>query len=176
MAEEQTPEIPSEGTPPPGEAVPPVTEKPSVAEEGRGSAEPEEGMAVPGEREQRPEKEPQAVTEGQPHNISREGTPPPGGAAPPVTEKPVATRRKISQYVVSVDDATGSITKIEKLDEKTGERKQFNQGDYVAAYGCANYAAPHYAAYAASLNDPLSSPAVQAYLKGIADYVRAFTG
>jgi hypothetical protein len=101
------------------------------------------------------------------------GTSPAGGGKPPVTEKPVATRRKISQYVVSVDDATGSIVKIEKMDEQTGTPREFTQEEYAAAYGFASYAAPYYAAYAAALYNPLSSPAVQAYVKGIADYFKA---
>jgi hypothetical protein len=92
----------------------------------------------------------------------------------PVTEKPVATTRKISQYVVSVDDGTGRIVKMEKQDEKTGERKEFSQQEYAAAYAFGSSAAPYYAASAASLYDPLSSPAVQAYLKTISDYWRAF--
>jgi hypothetical protein len=144
------------------------------AQEGQGSAEPVEGVAVPGETGQRPEKEPQAVADEQAPKTASEGTPPPGGTEPPVTEKPVATRRKISQYVVSVDGATGSIVKIEKLDEQTGKPKEFTQAEYAAAYSFASYAAPYYAAYAASLYDPLSSPAVQAYVKGIADYLKAF--
>jgi hypothetical protein len=104
-----------------------------------------------------------------------EGIPPAGEKEAPVTEKPVATRRKISQYVVSVDDATGCIIKMEKQDEKTGERKEFTQQEYAAAYACGSSAAPYYAAYAASLYDPVSSPAVQAYLKSISDYIKAST-
>jgi hypothetical protein len=174
VADEQTPSTGSEDTPPSGETGLPVTEKAWVAEEGQGSAEPVEGVAVPGETGQRPEKEPQAVADEQAPKTVSEGTPPPGGTEPPVTEKPVATRRKISQYVVSVDEVTGSIVKIEKLDEQTGKPKEFTRAEYTAAYSFASYAAPYYAAYAASLYDPLSSPAVQAYVKGIADYLKAF--
>jgi len=134
-----------------------------------------EGAAGPGERGQTPEKEPQTVADEQTSDSPSQGTPPPGGSAPPVTEKPVATRRKISQYVVSVDDATGSIIKIEKIDEQTGKPREFTQEEYAVAYGFASYVAPYYAACAASLYDPLSSPAVQAYVKGISDYLKAFT-
>ena len=126
-------------------------------------------------RGQRPEKEPQAVADEQTPNTASEGTSPAGGEVPPVTEKPVATRRKISQYVVSVDEATGSIVKIEKMNEQTGKPRELTQEEYAAAYGFASYAAPYYAAYAASLYDPLSSPAVQAYVKGVSDYLKAFT-
>jgi hypothetical protein len=146
------------------------------APEAQGAAEPVEDVAVPGEREQEPREEPQAVAEEQRRNTSREGTPPPGGQEPPVTEKPIATRRKISQYVVSVDDVTGSIVKIEKLDEQTGERKELTQEEAAAACCFASYGAPYYGAYTTSLYESLSSPSVQAYLKGISDYVKAFTG
>ena len=153
-----------------------------MAEPGESEQRPEGGAAVastePGESEQRPEEESQAVAEEQTHNTSNEGTPPPGEQEPsltPVTEKPVAIRRKISQYVVSVDDATGAIVRIETLDEKTGKPREFTQEEYAAAYGFASYVAPYYAAYTASLYDPLSSPAAQAYLKGISDYLKAFT-
>ncbi|HSF33877.1 MAG TPA: hypothetical protein VLK82_25900 [Candidatus Tectomicrobia bacterium] len=188
MAEEQPPNTSSEGTPASGEKAPSVTEMPRGVQEGQGSAEPVEGAAGPGERGQRPEKESQVVAEEQPPNTSSENSPS-ASEKVPVTEKPVPSRRpatprsapsrgaisrKISQYVVSVDDATGSIVKIEKLDEKTGKSREFTQQEYTAAYSFASCAAPYYAAYAASLYDPLSSPAVQAYVKAIADYLKAF--
>jgi hypothetical protein len=146
------------------------------APEARGADEPAEDVAVPGEREQEPREEPQAVAEQQRPNTSSEGTPPPGGQEPPVTEKPVATRRKISQYVVSVDDATGSIVKIEKLDERTGERRELTPEEAAAACCAASYGAPYYAGYTTLLYDSLSVPSVQVYLKTISDYVKAFTG
>jgi hypothetical protein len=92
-----------------------------------------------------------------------------------VTEKPVPTRSKTSQYVVSVDDATGFVVKIEKLDDETGQRREFTQDEYMAAYASMSSAMPYYAAYAASLYDPQSSPAMQAYFMALSDYVKAFT-
>lgn len=97
-------------------------------------------------------------------------------AGVPVTERPVASRRKISEYVVSVDDETGAIVKIERVDEDTNARTELTQDEYAAAYAFASYAAPYYASYAASLYDPLSSPAAQAYLKTISNYAKAVTG
>jgi hypothetical protein len=153
-----------------------------VAEPGESEQRPEGGASVastePGESGQRPEEEFQAMAEEHIHNTSNGGTPSPGEKEPsitPVTEKPVALRRKISQYVVSVDDATGAIVRIETLDEKTGQPREFTQEEYAAAYGFASYVAPYYAAYTASLYDPLSSAAVQAYLKGISDYLKTFS-
>jgi hypothetical protein len=173
MADEQTPNMTSAGPSPAGGEQPPVPEKPRVAEEGRGTVAQEEGWAVPGARGQSPEEEPQAMADEQTPSTGSGSTSPAGGEQPPVTEKPVATRRKISQYIVSVNDATGSIVKIEKMDEQTGKPREFTQEEYAVAYGFASYAAPYYAAYAASLYNPLSSPAVQAYVKGIADYLKA---
>jgi hypothetical protein len=120
-------------------------------------------------------KESSAMPEEQTRNSSKD-SPPPSEQEPLVTEKPVASRRKVSQYVLSVDDTTGSILKMEKLDEKTGQRKEFTQDEYASAYSFGSYLAPYYAAYAASLHDPLNSPAVRAYLQAISEYVKAFTG
>jgi hypothetical protein len=150
--------------------------RPARTKEDKAVAEPVKGVAAAGENEQKPEKEePQAMAEEQKNTPSSEGIRSAGEKEAPVTEKPVATRRKILQYVVSVDDATGCIVKMEKQDEKTGERKEFTQQEYAAAYAFGSYAAPYYAAYAASLYDPVSSPAVQAYLKSISDYIKACT-
>jgi hypothetical protein len=100
----------------------------------------------------------------------------PGTADVPVTEKPVPAKRSITRYTVSVDDATGHIVKIEKLDEKTNQSRELTQSEYAAAYSFASSAAPYYAASTAALHDPLNSPAMQAYFRGIADYIRAITG
>jgi hypothetical protein len=112
------------------------------------------------------------VAEEQAHNTSGEAIPLPGEQEPPVAEKPVATRRKISQYVVSVDDATGFTVKVEKLDEATGQRKELTQEEYAAAYALVSYAMPYYAAYTAPLYDPMQ--AYRSYLKALADYWKAF--
>jgi hypothetical protein len=93
----------------------------------------------------------------------------------PPTERPVPSERRLSQYVLSVDDSTGAIVKIEKLDPEAGARTELTREEYAAAYSYAFYAAPFYASYAASLYDPLDDPAAQAYLKGITDYAKSLT-
>ena len=97
---------------------------------------------------------------------------------PPVTEKPVPTQMKISQFVVSVDDSTGAIVKIERLDEQTGLRTELTQQEYAAGYALASYAGyltPYLASHAANLYPSLRDPAAEAYLKGVTDYIKAVT-
>lgn len=149
---------------------------------------------VPSAREPRPAEEPQAGAEDPTVTSPSADTPAPGEPQAPVTEhpvatrpgesqpsateKPVVTRRHIAQYVVSVDDATGTIVKIEKVDGQTGQPKEFTPEEYAAAYSFASYAgygAPYGAQYAAPLYAPLSNPTVQAYLKAMSDYLKAFT-
>ncbi|MDQ3895921.1 MAG: hypothetical protein M3326_01515 [Actinomycetota bacterium] len=91
---------------------------------------------------------------------------------PRVTEKPVAQARRVAEYVVSVDQTTGAIMKIERL-ERDGSRKEFTEEEYVAAYTSLSYAAPYFASYAAALYDPLNDPAIQTYLKAVVDYWKA---
>jgi hypothetical protein len=93
----------------------------------------------------------------------------------PATERPVPLKRKIAEYVVSVDEETGVIVTIEKLDPGTNTRTELTQEEYAAAYSYAFYAGPYYAGYAAALFDPLSTPAAQAYLKNIAKYAKTLT-
>ncbi len=79
---------------------------------------------------------------------------------------PPAKAKSMSVYVVVVDDSTGLPTKIERLNEQTGERKELSTNEYaqVAAYSAMG-ALP--AAAAASGN-----AFVQAYMQGIADYFK----
>jgi len=101
---------------------------------------------------------------------------PPPKRSPLATDTPVANKGGgASKYVISVDDASGFAVKIEKLDEKTGNRSELSLEEYAAAYSFAAYSAPFYAAYAASLYDPYEDPAVKGYYQALADYVKAFT-
>jgi hypothetical protein len=146
------------------------TKKPSGTEQGDSTKPVERAQEL---QEQRSE----SGKEIRPMEEKRENTASTGDT-PPVTEKPVPTQRKISRYVASVDEATGCVVKIEKLDEKTGEPKALSQEECAAAYAYANYAAPYYAGYAASMYDPMSSPAMQvylAYLKAISDYSKTLS-
>jgi hypothetical protein len=121
-----------------------------------------------------PEQKSESEKEVRPMDEKRDNTASEAGKSR-VTEKPVPSQRKISKYVASVDDATGYLIKIEKLDEKTGEPRALSTEECAAASA---YAAPYYADYAASLYGAMSSPATHlhhAYLKAISDYVKMFS-
>ena len=136
-------------------AEPPAPEKP---EEPRAAEKPEEPPAV-----EKPEEPPAAEKPEE----------------PPVTEKPVPTETALVQYLVSVDSAKGIVVKIERVDEKTGERRELTQEEYVAAYAATSYPASYYAGYTAYPYAPVTStPAMEAYwayLKAISDYVKTLT-
>ncbi len=118
------------------------------------------------------------------------GTPPASKppASLPVTEKPVPPVKKITEYVVSIDDATGAAVKIEKIDPKTGQRRELTPEEYSGAYsftstGDAYIAAfaepsvaPSFAAFATTPYTPSSDAVMEAYFKGIMDYFKALTG
>jgi hypothetical protein len=84
---------------------------------------------------------------------AKESTPPPSGpdTAPaagsegqgtPVTEKPVPQKVDLARYILSVDNADGTIVKMEKLDEKTGEPRELDRDEYAAAFAFAGYPLP----------------------------------
>jgi hypothetical protein len=89
-----------------------------------------------------------------------------------VTEKPVASApfKKTSQYVVTVDNSTGFIQKIERLDEETGSRKAFTKQELAATLAMSPYTAA-ISAYASA--SPASAAAAQAYYQGVLDYLKA---
>ena len=94
------------------------------------------------------------------------------------TETPVPTRRKVSRYIISVEDATGTIIKMERIDEKSGKAQELTKEEYAAAYSAASYSSPYYAASAAMFYDPTTSPAMQAYtayIKTISDYLKTLS-
>jgi hypothetical protein len=93
----------------------------------------------------------------------------------PVTEKPVPPRAGITQYVVSVDDATGSILKVEKLDSKTGARRALSSGEFERA-ASASTGGGSFAAVATTAPDPYGAAALEAYYRGVMDYFKALTG
>jgi len=110
-------------------------------------------------------------------------SPPPGEAKPktPITEKPVPSapeKGRTSQYVVTVDERTSGILKIERLNAETGERKELTAEEYAGVIAYTNLISPYLAglaAYAMS-QPPLGgiSP-VQAYFRGMADYFQALS-
>jgi hypothetical protein len=93
----------------------------------------------------------------------------------PVTEEPVATEPvpTATQYVVTVDNQSGVATKVEKLDEKTGERKELSADEYAAMFS--------FATEISSLSSSApgetfaSDPLTEAYYQGVSDYLRALT-
>jgi len=101
--------------------------------------------------------------------------PPPEAAAPP-SEKPVASAKpKTSEYVVTIDDATGATIKIEKLSEG-GTRKELTPEEYSGAAAYVSGLASQY--YTASSPTPYSSQdiaAARAYYQGVVDYLDALS-
>jgi hypothetical protein len=103
---------------------------------------------------------------------------PPAASGPsaPSTEKAVPTQaaKATSQYVVTVDNNTCLVVKIEKLDEGTGDRKELSASEYLACMAYAGQVNPASAltgaAYSAS-----AAPLVQGYWQGYVDYLKALT-
>ena len=95
------------------------------------------------------------------------------------TEKPVPSvpAKKTSQYVVTVDNTTGVAVKVEKLDEDTGERKELTKSEYAQLQGGVSLAASPFntgfSGSAAAVSPVESSAVIQAYYRGIADYLNA---
>jgi hypothetical protein len=102
------------------------------------------------------------------------------------TERPakMSEKKKTTQYVVTVDNATGFASKIEKLDEATGDRTELTRQQYAdAAYYAAvapyvSAALPSSGAFALSSTptvDPRST-VIDAYYRGVSEYLRALSG
>jgi hypothetical protein len=93
------------------------------------------------------------------------------------TEKPtpVGLVKKHSLYVLRVDDETGSLVKIEKLDETTQERKELTPQEYALAWayaGASLQLAGTITGYASAAAVE-SQSIVQAYYQGMIDYLNA---
>lgn len=96
----------------------------------------------------------------------------------PATEKPVPLPppQKTSQYVVTIDNATGLPTKIEKLDADTGEKKELSQAEYLQLGSM--YTNPYTSPLTSGLTDYLGTPGASeslnaAYYQGVMDYLKA---
>jgi|ERR1044072_1775384 hypothetical protein len=96
----------------------------------------------------------------------------------PATEKPVQLPppKKTSQYVVTVDNATGLLTKIEKLDADTGDRKELSQAEYLQLGSM--YTSPYTNPLTSGFTDVLGTPGAtedlsSAYYRGVMDYLKA---
>jgi hypothetical protein len=96
------------------------------------------------------------------------------------TEKPIpnVSEKRQSQYVVTVDNRTGGVLKIEKLDSDTSERKELTADEYAGVLAYANLSSPYLAGLGAyAMSQPVlgSVSAVQAYYRGLADYFYALS-
>lgn len=94
------------------------------------------------------------------------------------TEKPVpsAPEKKTSQYVVTVDNQTGLASKIETLDDETGERNELTTDEYAQVMLYASYSAsPFYSAMSAYIpaSSSESNLLTRAYYRGVSDYLNA---
>jgi hypothetical protein len=90
------------------------------------------------------------------------------------TEKPVLTQRPTkvtSQYVVTVNNQTGSIAKVERLDEVTGERTELSQAELAQIASMAGMDAGTTPTTATSTS-PIQAY-YQAYYQGYADYLQS---
>jgi hypothetical protein len=97
----------------------------------------------------------------------------------PATEKPVysAHVKETSVYVVTVDNRTGLPTKIERLNEESGERKELSTSEYVQVQTYWGLPMPSILAptgLSASANPAEVNPLVQAYVRGIIDYYNTY--
>jgi hypothetical protein len=107
----------------------------------------------------------------------------PAGPKPAETQQPAVESKpeaspatSVSQYVVTIDNQTGLTTKIEKLNEATGERTELDANEYAAAFAYAtmgmSYSAP-LSMYGAPASSQETDAIILAYYQGISDYLNA---
>lgn len=105
-------------------------------------------------------------------------------SAPP--EKELATEKPVllgavptsTEYVVTVDNITGVVEKIERLLEG-GKRQEISDAEYVSLGvrpDRASSPGTYGAAMSATAYGPLSGSALHAYYQGVAQYLRALAG
>ena len=85
------------------------------------------------------------------------------------TEKPVlmGSQPTTTEYIVTVDNASGLPVKIEKLDD-AGKRQELSTAEYARVYG----ADP---AQAAAFSTADATSAIEAYYRGVVDYLTVIT-
>jgi hypothetical protein len=93
----------------------------------------------------------------------------------PVTEQPVpsAPVSLVTQYVVTVDNETGIATQVQRLDEKTGERKELSADEYAAMYSLGTGMSS--LSFSAPGETFASDELLKAYYQGVSDYLQALT-
>jgi hypothetical protein len=89
------------------------------------------------------------------------------------SEQPVPSvpEEKISQYVVTVDNESGLLVKVEKL-TAAGERKELSQEEYEQAELSSVAGGEGSSEFASSAND---SSVLTAYYQGVNDYLNSLT-
>jgi hypothetical protein len=153
----QPPSSPAE----PSDSTPPAT---SGTERG----ESRQTGAQPGSAGETPRQTPESRSGAR----SAEAAKPGETGTVPATEKPIynVPEKQTSFYVVTVDNRTGSATKIERLNEDNGQRKELSASEYasISTY----WGVPTSAAAGTDMTTYLSltNPLVQAYVKGMVDY------
>lgn len=120
-------------------------------------------------------------------NVGTEAPPEPPvngtGGKGPATEDPIIVGAGLttSQYVVTVDNRTGLSVKIERLDEKTSQRRELTEEEYAYIYpsgrpgkkrGQKKSATP---LFSGATLTPEQTALMEAYYRGVADYIRAIT-
>jgi hypothetical protein len=167
MAAPSTPRSTPTGSGKQGESSPERTE----AGEPQGGKPQPAGAAPASESGAQEGRQESATPAPQPAASMAASSPPPSPQAPSgdqagafATEKPVIppAAARTSTYVVTVDNRTGIATRIERLDEKSGERKEMSPMEY------AQLAAAYYAPATAD-----GGVLMQAYLQGMKDYFGA---
>jgi len=95
----------------------------------------------------------------------------------PATEKPVQLPppKRTSQYVVTIETATGLPTKIEKLDADTGEKRELSQSEYLQLGSTYTnpYTNPLTSGFTESATPGTSEDVTTAYYRGVIDYLKA---
>jgi hypothetical protein len=110
---------------------------------------------------------------------SAEATKPSEAGVVPATEKPVynAPVKETSVYVVTLDNRTGLPTKIERLNEETGERKELSVSEYAQVPAYWGLSPPPIVAptsLSATAYPSGVNPLAQAYVQGMIDYYNTY--
>jgi hypothetical protein len=148
---------------------------------------PEDKREAEGHREDKPESRSNQEKKRMAENTESTGVESTGQAKASSSEagKPSVVRpqQSVTQYVVTVDNSTGQATKIEKLNDETGQRKELTQDEYAAIFvyaGAGLYYGAPLAAYSSPYTTPYAVPGtdalVRAYFQGVSDYLKALAG
>ena len=181
MAESRTGSTPRQPQQPPGKpaepsesGTPPVS-TPTASAEDRGEEGRQDGQPRPATETSRQTAEPKAGPRSRGAEMARSA----GTAEVPATEKPIynVPVKETSAYVVTVDNRTGHVTKIERLNEEGGERKEISAAEYAYLLTYWGLAIPSTVApggLSATSSTSQTHPLVQSYLQGMIDYYNTY--